>query len=125
MTRSVTVLIAGWLLALFTVAVRLQAAAPLQSNAVASSQAASEQALLNRYCVSCHNERLQTAGLQLSTGIDNPGADAARWEKVVRKLRAGVMPPPGLPRPDAAVYRTLTSSLEQALDRAAAAHPNP
>ena len=79
---------------------------------------------LNRYCVSCHNQRLNTAGLALdkldpSHVEQNPEA----WEKVVRKLRAGMMPPQGQPRPDAASYEALTVALENGLDRAAAAKP--
>jgi len=50
---------------------------------------------------------------------------AEMWEKVVRRLRTGSMPPPGVPRPDAKAYQALIGHLEGALDRAAAAHPNP
>src|SRR5262249_5266112 len=84
------------------------------------------RAALDRYCVTCHNQRLKTAGLALDE-LD-PG-DAGRhpevWEKVVRKIRAGVMPPASRPRPDAETYAALIATLEPALDRAAAAHPNP
>jgi mono/diheme cytochrome c family protein len=82
--------------------------------------------LLNQYCVTCHSSRLQTGGLVLE------GADLTAiaehsdiWEKVVRKLRTGAMPPAGVRRPDAASYDGLAASLEAALDRAAGAHPNP
>src|SRR5688500_11923202 len=86
----------------------------------------SYQADLNRYCVSCHNNRLKTAGLSLE-GLDvtQPGIDAAVWEKVVRKLRSRMMPPAGAPRPDDATYDALVAHLEGSLDRAAAARPNP
>jgi mono/diheme cytochrome c family protein len=92
--------------------------------ASAGSQAARE--LIARYCVSCHNERLQTAGLALDT-LDptNVVAHAEVWEKVVRKLRTRVMPPAGVRRPDEAVYRRAVDDLESALDRQAAARPNP
>ena len=123
--KSVTALIACWLVALAVISGRLQAAPSPQTSAAAPASVSSGQALLDRYCASCHNDRLQTAGIALSAGIETPGSDAERWEKVVRKLRAGVMPPPGLPRPDAATYASFISSLERALDRAAAAHPNP
>ena len=84
------------------------------------------RAVLDKYCVSCHNQRLQTAGLQLETlDVDHVGANAAVWEKVVRKLRAGAMPPPGLPRPDQATYDALASQLESSLDHASATAPNP
>jgi mono/diheme cytochrome c family protein len=123
--KSVTALITCWLVALAVISGRLQAAPSPQASAAAPAAVPSAQALLDRYCVSCHNDRLQTAGIALSAGIETPGSDAERWEKVVRKLRAGVMPPPGLPRPDAATYASFIYSLERALDRAAAAHPNP
>jgi mono/diheme cytochrome c family protein len=121
LTTPVTVLIACWLGALVVVSGRVQ---PVSAQQPASATSA-EQVVLNRYCVSCHNDRVKTAGLALSRGVENPGADPARWEKVVRKLRAGVMPPPGLPRPEAAAYRSLISSIENQLDRAGAANPNP
>ncbi|MGH9785908.1 MAG: DUF1587 domain-containing protein, partial [Terriglobia bacterium] len=83
-------------------------------------------AVLNRYCVTCHNERLRTANLLLDRAdIVNVAADAAIWEKVVRKLRAGAMPPAGMPRPDKATYDSFATYLETELDRAAAVSPNP
>jgi hypothetical protein len=82
--------------------------------------------MLGQYCVSCHNDRLRTAGLVLDT-IDPsmPGAAPNTWEKVVRRLRSRVMPPAGLPRPDDATYDAVASQLEADLDRVAAARPNP
>lgn len=83
-------------------------------------------ATVTRYCTTCHNERLKTAGMVLNpAALNNVPADAERWEKVVRKLRGGTMPPPGAPRPDATTYDALTTYLETELDRAAAAKPNP
>jgi hypothetical protein len=83
-------------------------------------------AVINKYCISCHSERLRTGGVVLQ-GVDatNPGANAELWERVVAKLRAGSMPPPGSPRPDAATYDAIAGRLEADLDRAWAAHPNP
>ncbi len=82
--------------------------------------------VLDRYCVTCHNERLGTAGLALDTLDVERISDAAEvWEKVAGKLRAGAMPPVGMPRPDKALSDALASWLESALDRAAAANPNP
>jgi hypothetical protein len=82
--------------------------------------------LLNQYCVSCHSARLQTAGLSLEGADPAHVADRAEvWEKVVQKLRSGMMPPPGRPRPDSAAYESAASWLEDALDRAEAAHPDP
>src|SRR5437773_2713855 len=81
---------------------------------------------LNRYCVTCHNSRLKTAGLQLdSLQAERVVDHAEQWEKVVTKLRTGEMPPPGRPRPDEATYRTVASALERDLDAAAAATPQP
>jgi hypothetical protein len=84
------------------------------------------RAVLDKYCVACHNQRLKTAGLQLDTlALDRIGADAETWEKVARKLRTHEMPPPGRPRPDLETYGTLVNWLEGALDAAAAAKLNP
>ena len=83
-------------------------------------------ALVERYCVTCHNDSLRTAGLTLEAlDAGNPGAHADVWEQVVLKLRAGMMPPPGRPRPEPAAYDRLASFLEAELDRAAAADPDP
>jgi len=81
-------------------------------------------AVLSRYCVTCHNERVKTAGFVIDpTGVGAAGDDAETWEKVVRKLRTASMPPAGSPRPDAATYAAVTSALEKTLDGAAAARP--
>ena len=84
------------------------------------------RALLDRYCVTCHNVRLQTAGLTLDTvDVTDTAAHAEVLEKVVRKLRAGQMPPVGRPRPTPEAIDAFATALETALDRAAAAAPNP
>ncbi len=84
------------------------------------------KAFLDTYCSSCHNQRVKSGGLTLDAmDVTNVAAHAPEWEKVVVKLRAGLMPPSGMPRPDAAVIDSFSSSLEAALDRAAEAHPNP
>jgi mono/diheme cytochrome c family protein len=81
-------------------------------------------AVLNQYCVTCHNSRLKTSGLVLDPAtLGDVGAGAETWEKVVRKLRASAMPPLGAPRPSQAAYDSVTSFLESELDRAAAARP--
>jgi mono/diheme cytochrome c family protein len=87
---------------------------------------ASPRAVLDTYCVTCHNQRLRTAGLALD-GLDvtRPSANAESWERVIAKLRAGSMPPPGKPRPDQATYRAVAEWLETEIDRAWAAKPNP
>ncbi len=84
------------------------------------------RALVNQYCVTCHNERLRTANLLLDQAdVEDPSASAEVWEKVVRKLRTRAMPPSGMPRPEDASYDSFVNYLETELDRAAAASPNP
>ncbi len=82
--------------------------------------------LVDRYCVACHNDRLETGGLSLE-GMDlsDVAGDAAVWEKVVAKLRAGAMPPQPRPRPAPAAYDGFRAWLETELDRAAAADLRP
>jgi hypothetical protein len=85
-----------------------------------------QQALLNQYCIVCHNQKLKTGGLELDKlDVRNVGPNAEEWEKVVRKLRTGMMPPAGARRPDRAVLDAFAASMESELDHAAAAHPNP
>jgi cytochrome c5 len=101
-------------------------AAGEQAPPAARPSAPSHRAVLDRFCVTCHNARLRTAGLLLDQAdVDHPAADAAVWEKVLHKLRAREMPPAGVPHPDDATYGSLAAYLETALDAAAAAHPNP
>lgn len=88
-----------------------------------------DQALLTQYCVTCHSERLKTGNLVLEKldpgrAAETP-ATAETWEKVIRKLRAGMMPPAGAPRPDRPRLDAFATSLETQLDRAATEHPNP
>src|SRR5688572_25123437 len=81
---------------------------------------------LDRYCVTCHNAKVKTAGLSLEQADPaRVGSDPETWERVARKLRTHEMPPPGLPRPDQATYERLVSTLESALDQAAAADLRP
>ncbi len=83
-------------------------------------------AILHQYCYGCHNQKLKSGNLALDAlDASHVGQNPAVWEKVVKKLRAGVMPPLGLPRPDKATYDGLASRLESELDRYAEAHPNP
>ena len=86
----------------------------------------SHRQLLDRYCVTCHNDRLETGGLSLQrSDLTNIAADSAVWEKVVAKLRAGAMPPQPRPRPEPAAYDGFRTWLETELDRAAAAELRP
>ena len=85
-----------------------------------------QHALINQYCVTCHNEKAKTAGLMLDKlDIDHAAEHAEVWEKVVRKLRGGMMPPQGMPRPEQAKIDGLITWLQTSLDQAAAAHPEP
>ncbi len=96
------------------------------SNTVASSPLLSPRALLDTYCVTCHNERQKTAGLMLDkVDVEHVSAAADVWEKVVRKLSTGSMPPPGMRRPDPTSSSGMVSWLQTALDRAAATRPDP
>jgi hypothetical protein len=87
---------------------------------------AQDRALLDKYCAGCHNQRAKTAGLMLDTlDFTHPGDHAEIWEKVVRKIRAGMMPPSGMPRPDRATLDAFAARLEAELDRAAAGKSHP
>ncbi len=85
------------------------------------------RALLDRYCVGCHNQRLKTAKLSMDLmDITHPEKDSLIWERAIRKLRGGMMPPPGAAaRPTAAEVNSLATYLEDSLDKAGAANPNP
>ncbi len=119
-----------------------QATLSLSSDATAQTPTAIEyRALLDQYCVTCHNQpvvddpnapanallsQLRAVGLKLDAlDLSAVAANADHWEPVVRKLRAGLMPPAGLPRPDPATLDGFRTWLETQLDGATAAHPNP
>ena len=90
------------------------------------SHTPSYRAVLDQYCVTCHNQTARTAELLLDQAdVENIGDGPEVWEKVLKKLRAGAMPPAGMPRPDQATYDSFATYLETALDSASAAHPNP
>ena len=92
--------------------------------AVQTGDSSPHRALINQYCVSCHNERLKTGGLALDTvSVENVSQNPEVWEKVVRKVRGRIMPPVGRPRPDENSYDAFASYLETSLDRAAALQP--
>jgi Protein of unknown function (DUF1592)/Protein of unknown function (DUF1588)/Protein of unknown function (DUF1585)/Protein of unknown function (DUF1587)/Protein of unknown function (DUF1595) len=100
-------------------------AAPQQTGKPAAA-ANPNQALINRYCTTCHNQKLRTAKLALDVlDLSHPEKDALVWERAIRKLRGGMMPPPGAPRPPVEAVNTLATYLEDSLDKAAAANPNP
>ena len=126
---SVASKLIGAYLGLFVVGasyLQLEAARPQESISPARPDIASAAAVLNKYCVTCHNARLKTAGLTLDTlDVERVGDHPDVWEKVATKLRTREMPPQGRPRPDQATYTATTTAIETALDTAAAAHPNP
>ena len=105
----------------------VQPAAAGQSGAgEVTEEAATYRAVLDRYCVACHNRRTLAGNLALDTAdLDQVGPHAELWEKVLQKLHTRAMPPPGRPRPEAAVYDAFGAWLERSLDRWAADHPDP
>lgn len=87
---------------------------------------ASQRALIDKYCVVCHNQRAKTAGLMLDKmDLDRVAENPQIWEKVILKLRGGMMPPQGMPRPDQATIDSLATWVENSIDRAAASASNP
>lgn len=115
MNRTIT---AGGILAIAAIVISQPVANPQNTSP--------DQALLNQYCIGCHNEKTKTAGLMLDKlDLTHPGQDPETWEKVVRKVRAGMMPPSGMPRPARTALDSWAANLETGLDRAAAAKPNP
>ena len=92
----------------------------------AAPDVATQRALLDKYCVTCHSEKLSTANLQLDKlDLAHLGDHSEIGEKMVRKLRAGMMPPSGMARPDAATMESLIRWMESELDRGAAAYLPP
>jgi mono/diheme cytochrome c family protein len=103
-----------------------QVSAPAPSAAPAAEAVTANKAVVQKYCISCHNEKLKSGGLALSTlDIAQVTRDAEPWEHVIRKVRTGAMPPVGRPRPEKAAAESLVTYLETELDKAAAANPNP
>jgi len=99
---------------------------PSSSRIAAVTPPASARHVLDQYCVSCHNQRLKTAELALDLiDVANPAADANVWEKVVRKVHTGTMPPSNMPQPSPEDRRALLLWLDTSLDAAYAARPNP
>ncbi len=116
---SVNLPFAGW----FVVTASLGLCVPC---ATAQPSAPAPQALVAKYCIACHSQKAKTAGVVLE-GVDfsHPADNAALLERALRKVRTGEMPPAGMPHPDQATREAFTNWLADALDHAAAAHPNP
>jgi mono/diheme cytochrome c family protein len=128
MTRTIVTLLAGWTVVAAAVSGRPQAAAapPAQPSAATAPASVAPRAVVDKYCITCHNQRTKAGGLILDAAdLTSPPASAETWEKVIRKVRGGMMPPVGMPRPDRAALDGLASYLETSIDAFAAAHPNP
>jgi hypothetical protein len=129
MRRSMLFFCACWVITVASFGLRAgQSAAQAQAPAPGAPPAAaqSEQALIKQYCVTCHNARALTGGLSLE-GLD-PAAAASHsdlWEKVIMKVRGGMMPPVGMPRPDEATLQGFAASLERRIDAEALSSPDP
>ncbi len=118
--------IVAWIVTTPAASPRVHAAARQQPAAGSPALSTPLGATLDAYCVTCHNERLRTAGLSLQDiDVTQVSERAEVWEKVIGKLRSRAMPPPSAPRPDEATYEAVASRLEAALNTAAAAKPNP
>src|SRR5688572_4255625 len=121
MKRALFAVFATWAVMLAVAASQPAAQQPTRAAAAAPS---SHAAVLTQYCITCHNDRAKTGGLVLSAAdLDNVPARADVWEKVIRKVRAGMMPPVGVPRPDQAALDSLVTHLESTLDKATLASP--
>jgi mono/diheme cytochrome c family protein len=124
--RYLVVVVAAVLVVLLAISgptLAQQKTAPPATNAASAAEA---RALLDKYCVTCHNARLKTANLTFDKmDLSQVASDGAVWEKAVRKLRGGMMPPPGMPRPPLAAVDSFVTWLESSLDQAAGANPNP
>lgn len=116
-----------WAAAALLLAAQIEVRAQQSSTAPAGpSPTSSQREFLDRHCATCHDEDLKTAGLNLvQADLSRLGAESEQWEKVVRKLRTGVMPPPGVPQPSETDRRAMLTWLETSLDTAAAASLNP
>ena len=128
--RSVSILAHTAMVVTMAVPAVGQGAAPNPPPAEsAPSEAPAYEVLLDQYCVSCHNEGMSGQGTVPfafeALDVTDVGADAAMWETVARKLRLGMMPPLGRPRPERATNDRFVTWLEGQLDAAAAANPNP
>jgi cytochrome c5 len=107
----------------------VEVAAPIHHAAPVAAPALTPVELtkvVQQYCVVCHNDQMLTGNLSLQAfQVESPVARGETAEKMIVKLRAGMMPPPGAPRPSPDTLLQLVTTLEQTMDKAAAANPNP
>jgi hypothetical protein len=131
MRKSLWVCLVVWMMVLAAAATRPSAAPRGQSSTPSPTLTPSlsptpspHEALVKQYCVTCHNERTKTGGLALEAiSLSNIPAGAEVWEKVIRKVRGGQMPPAGMPRPAQAALDGFVTHLETSIDKAALAAP--
>jgi cytochrome c551/c552 len=124
MKHRIVALSIAWVGAL--VAAHATGLAQRRPAAVPAASPDAQAALVNQYCVGCHNDRVKSGGMSLQPlDVHHIDHQAPLAEKMIRKLRAGLMPPAGAQRPDANTLKTLAASLETAIDQAAAVRPNP
>jgi mono/diheme cytochrome c family protein len=117
--KKIGLIAAGFSLLGFGVSARSQAPA-------AAPGGDADTAIVRQYCAGCHSDRGKAGGLSLAAFEASAAVEQAPTvEKMIRKLRAGMMPPPGARRPDDAALRALAEALETRIDRAAAINPNP
>src|SRR5689334_2857501 len=101
-------------------------AAAIAIAAQSTGDASTASASIQKYCVTCHNDRLKTAGLTLANlDVAHPSTQSEIWEKVIRKLRTRAMPPPNVTRPNEQTYDALAGYLEASIDREAMSRPRP
>ena len=127
MTKGLWVSLVAWMIVLATAVSPAQGPAQgtAQGTAQSTAQSTAQGALINQYCVTCHNQRAKTGGLALDTmSLSDIPAGAETWEKVIRKVRGGQMPPAGMPRPAQASLDALVAHLETSIDKAAFASPH-
>ena len=123
--RSIPRIVTACISIIWIAAVTCESSNAVQASA-AQASATPARELVSKYCVTCHNERLKTAGLLLDKAdADHVSNSAETWEKVVVQLRSRAMPPASMPRPDNGTYDRVATWLETELDRAASARPNP
>ncbi|HWZ31420.1 MAG TPA: DUF1592 domain-containing protein [Bryobacteraceae bacterium] len=94
--------------------------------APATMSLTNQRALVNQYCLGCHNDKVKSGGFSWTkVDLAKPGDSSEQLEKVIRKMHAGMMPPAGMPRPDVAASKSFVAVVENGVDQAAAAHLNP
>src|SRR5438132_963843 len=131
MTKK-TLVIGSLAMLSLVIAICGQTAGQSAQSAAASDTAAAQRAIVAQYCSTCHSDKAKAAGMDSARKIDfdaldiaHVSRDAETWERIVRKLRAGMMPPSGMRRPDPATYKGLITWLENELDRNAVTYTPP